>query len=115
MSDYFKNVTDSAKFLVMLIIYTGYMTWWASGVSHDLSFTMKSLDSHIVADTIVTRDTIRLAQEVHDIEEHQAKSTIVLNNSIEQHAKCTEIMSALMRRIEKLEGRDEQRLYGGSR
>ena len=97
------KITDIMKFGIMILIYTGYMTWWASGVSHTLAQTENTLHEHIVADAIITTSTIQLATTVFELQEHQKRNSEMLIDTIETHAKCSALMEAMIRRLDRLE------------
>ena len=101
MPEFFKNITDSAKFIMMLLIYTGYMTWWASGVSHDLSTTIGKVALHVISED----HPIAQTQAIIGLSKIQEKQTKVLEITVVQHAKCVAALEAMVRRIESLEGR----------
>ena len=98
------KITDLMKFGIMILIYTGYMTWWASGVSHQLSTTTELLHEHIIADAQITTNTIALAVTVQNIQRAQEKNSEMLIQTIETHAKCSALMEAMIKRIDRLEG-----------
>ena len=87
----------------MLLLYTGYMTWWASGISHEVHTNNEQIQAHIIADELLTREQIRLTQLVKDMQTDQEKHSDVITETIAQHAKCTAIMDAVLKRLEKLE------------
>ena len=97
------KITDLMKFGIMILIYTGYMTWWASGVSHQIRQNEDTLHGHIVADAIITTSTIQLATTVSAIQVAQEKNSEMLIETIETHAKCSALMEAMIRRIDRLE------------
>ena len=101
----FKNLSDLAKFVIMLLIYTGYMTWWASGVDHDIMHNSTTINSHIVSDAITTQNTVRLAETMYNVQDHQEENSKILKDNIKQHTKCGAIMDAMLRRLESVEER----------
>lgn len=103
MLDNIKNLTDLAKFFIILLLYTGYMTWWASGVSHSIETIDSNLGTHIIADNIITRDTISLGETVSNLQVQQTTNSELLIESIQVHAKCSAIMDMILDRLEKLE------------
>ena len=103
-----KNITDTMKFIIMLLIYVGYMTWWAASISNTVADTVKHLDEHVVADNIVTNAQIVMQEQLHFTTEHVGKNAENLANSAEAHATCAEIMKGLLRRMEKVEQNDQE-------
>ena len=97
------KITDLMKFGIMILIYTGYMTWWAAGVSHTVGENKEILNTHILADNLITNQTILLAQTVKVLQKQQELNNTILRSTIEQHAKCAEIMRNVVRRVNKLE------------
>lgn len=108
MPDYFKNITDSMKFLVMLIIYTGYMTWWASGVSHDLAAVTLHVNQH----TAISDHPVQQTLAITSLIATQIKMSTILEKSTSQHVRCTVIMENIIRRLEGMEERE--RAWGDS-
>ena len=103
MGKFFENITDMAKFVIMLVIYTGYMTWWASGVTHDLRYVNKTIDSHVLTDELINHQTIVLAESVKTIQAQQAANNATLKDFAITHAKCAQLMESLMIRMDHVE------------
>lgn len=99
MPEYFKNVTDSMKFLIMLVIYTGYMTWWASGISHGLIEVKEDIQAHVGAKDHPQYQT----QAIITLQASTIKMAGILEDNIVQHTKCTVIMENILRRLEIVE------------
>ena len=97
------NISDLAKFFVMLLLYTGYMTWWAATVSHDIKENEEHITDHIAADRIINQQTIQLAQSVHYIQEEVEALRKSERESVRTHAKCSALMDLMIDRLEKLE------------
>jgi hypothetical protein len=129
MVETFKNISESVKIFVMLIIYVGYMTWWASGISHEvqtikehmaelsslshivemgkIQYTVDTneinLRNHIIADAKVTENIIKLAETVAGLKTVQSHHNDMIAREIEQHIKCATIMDAILKRLDRLE------------
>lgn len=110
MPEFFKNITDSAKFIIMLLVYTGYMTWWASGISHDLENITMHMNAHLAMADHPIQQTLAIASLMAS----QDKIAKVLEDNTAQHARCTLIMENLIRRIEKVEDLQILQQFNGS-
>jgi uncharacterized phage infection (PIP) family protein YhgE len=107
-----ENLSESTKFIAMLVIYTGYLTWWASGVSvslkgntEDILENRQSINTHEMVDMQNTRETIRLAEHVKDLSRTVKSHDTLLTETVKQHAKCSAIMDAMLERLQKLENK----------
>ena len=100
MTDLLSQISDLTKFIIMLVIYTGYMTWWAAGISHDLEVVILHVASHGEH----TEDPVQQTLAIHSLMIQQDKISKILENNTVQHARCTVIMENMMRRLERLEG-----------
>ena len=98
------KITDLMKFGIMILIYTGYMTWWASGVSHTIEQAKETLHDHLITDAINTGNTIELAAIVSGMQKQQERNNEMLQETMETHAKCSALMEAMIKRIDRLEG-----------
>jgi hypothetical protein len=94
-----KNISDLAKFFIMLLIYTGYMTWWASGISHDVKNNKEHINIHLSAKDHPQYQT----QAITSLQKQQQDISRVMEANIAQHARCTIIMENIIRRLEKVE------------
>ena len=97
------KITDLMKFGIMILIYTGYMTWWASGVSHTIEENKGTINAHVIADTLMTNQTIILSENLKSVQKQQELNNTILRSTIEQHAKCSEVMSNIVRRLNRIE------------
>ena len=105
MTGLLKDISDSAKFLLMLLVYTGYMTWWASGISHDVNQNSNILKGHIIADQMISNQVIVLAETVSSVQKNQEKNNEILISIVEEHARCAEIMRLVVKRLDKMESK----------
>ena len=108
MGEFLKSITDTGKFIIMLLIYIGYMTWWAATISNEVKTATEVLDTHIVSDNIITLQTVKMGENLHAISEHVNENSKIQKETIKQHANCSEIMKGLLRRIEKIETTDKE-------
>jgi hypothetical protein len=97
------SISDLAKFFIMLLLYTGYMTWWAASVSHDIEENSEHIKQHQESDLIFNRQTLILAETVHNLQEEVKQLKIGDRESAKVHAKCGTIMDIIIQRLEKLE------------
>lgn len=112
MMDALENLQSSTKFILLILMYTGYLTWWASGVSSALENVSKNIatnteliNSHTTADYAVTLQTIRLVENFKKVEHSVDEHTLLLQKTMEQHTKCGVILDGLIKRLENIERR----------
>lgn len=98
-----ENITDSAKFFIMLLIYTGYMTWWASGITSKVENNTSYIHAHTVADAEYMKSMTMFSTLVMQVQKQQENNSALLRENILQHAKCTTIMENVLKRLDKLE------------
>lgn len=97
MPEFLKNITDSAKFLAMLVIYTAYMTWWASGVSHDIETMSKLINDHILAGD---HHPFYQTQAINGLVKVQEQQTVLIAELIHDHAKCKLLMEIIQEQLQ---------------
>ena len=104
-----KNLSDVAKFFIMLLLYTGYMTWWAATVSHDVRENREHIEKHIAESDHPIYQTHAIKQLTKTVE----SQTTILTTLTEDHVRCKlliELLSERLRQLEDLEDLEHDRI-----
>lgn len=107
--------SDFAKFMVMVLIYTGYLTWWAAGLSSNVDNnanhiieTKNALARHTISDAEITTQTIKLAEKVAAISIQVIKHESRINELIQHDVECSVLVKEVIKRLKTLEEHDYQ-------
>lgn len=98
-----EKITDLAKFVIMMLIYTGYMTWWAAGITGRVESNTSYIHAHAISDNEYMKSMTMFSTLVVQLQKQQEINSILLRNNVEQHAKCATVMEVVLKRIDKLE------------
>lgn len=112
MLEKLETLGSFTKFLIALVIYTGYLTWWAASVNsnilknHELTIENKiRLHEHDQLVNTYSQQTIKLMEIVTHMSKEEEQHENVLYTLSEHQNKCTAILSSLVTRLEKIEDR----------
>ena len=92
------SISDLAKFFIMLLLYTGYMTWWAASVSHDIEQNQSNIYTHINSKEHPFYQTTA----IKNITKIQDTHAAILLTLTEDHAKCRILLENMQEDIRNL-------------
>ena len=110
MFEKLKTMIYIATFMLSLVIYLGYLTWWAASLNQQVVHNSKNISdnhilivSHITADATDTRNLDVVISEVRNLQQETKEIQKLQKENIAVHAKCGAILDGVLRRMEKLE------------
>lgn len=107
MKEALESISDFSKFLFLLVLYTGYLTWWASSVSSSLENNSEHIAKnselileHSRLDIENLKQATKLATKVGDIDIKVMEHDKLLTTIVEQHIKCSILIDQLIKRVD---------------
>jgi hypothetical protein len=92
------EVTDMLKIAAMLLLYTVYVTWWASSIQAQLD----SLETHMM-DHLEIENPIYQNLAIKSLVKATDLHTEILGNMAADHSGCKEVIKSLAVRLKHLE------------
>jgi hypothetical protein len=93
------EVPDIVKVAILVIGYTFYITWWASGIQTQLESMNAHLEAHLGMNNHPLLQTIAIESLTKAVDLH----TLMLGNMVQDHAGCKEVIKGMARRLTHLE------------
>jgi hypothetical protein len=110
MLELIKNLSDFAKFFLLLMVYIFGMTWWAASLTSQVQTnterimeTKKSLHDYIIYDTVEMKNVIAQGKVLENIQKNQEQLQKLMQQTVESHAKCAGILDGVLERLKQLE------------
>jgi hypothetical protein len=103
------EVSDMLKITAMLLLYTVYVTWWASSIQSQLD----SLENHM-AEHLTIENPVYQNQAILSLLKSQELNAIILKNITEEHIRCKLVIDDLKVRLinlEQIEAFEHKREY----
>lgn len=95
------KVPDIIKFAGMLIVYTFYMSWWASHIETQLDASLIVIQEHILKDDHPVHQT----QAILALAKVQEQQALILQEMMQDHARCKVVLELMQKRVQMLEDR----------
>ena len=93
------KVPDILKFAGMLIVYTFYMSWWASHIETQMDATILAIQEHVEKADHPAYQT----QAILSLNKVQEQQAVILQEMLKDHARCKIILELMDKRMQKLE------------
>lgn len=110
MLEKLETLGSFTKFLIALVIYTGYLTWWAASVNSNILKNYEATErnrnniaNHIVTDYQNTLQTVQLLEVVSHMQKDEEQHEKLLTNLVEHQSKCSAVLETLLKRLERVE------------
>ena len=95
------KVPDIIKFAGMLIVYTFYMSWWASHLETQMDATIIAIHEHVEKSDHPAYQT----QAILALAKVQEKQALILQEMMQDHARCKAVLELMQKRMQILENR----------
>jgi hypothetical protein len=103
------EVTDLLKIGAMLLLYTVYVTWWASSIQSQLDSLENHMTEHLGIENPVFQTTA-----IMSLIETQKATSVTLKTIAEEHIKCNIVVKNIntrLRDLEQIEAYEHKREY----
>lgn len=103
MLETLKNISDLAKFFILLLVYTGGMMWWASDITSTVSNNKNLIETYMAKDIVEMHDHAIAISQVTALQKQMEKLWQMEEDNIKTHVKCATLMDTLLDRLNKVE------------
>lgn len=103
-----KNLSDLAKFIIMLLVYTGTMMWWASSLNVQVieNAEYRKEDTKIVS--VISQQLLVNTKYIDSLQKQLEVINTFEQENIKMHAKCAALMDVMIDRVNKVEDRERK-------